>query len=518
MRRLVWIGIALFLVTIAVLVAVRRGDRPFTPEHLYTIYYENPRQMGLDEPFNGVVRMIRDGEVIYEGAHGYADESGKRALTLEDRFLVGSSAKPITAILVMLQVESGEISLDDTLERHLEEWPVELASQIKLRHLLAHSSGLPRTRTDPEKVELASVPGEEYRFSNFGYELLIQILERSSGQSYAQLVQDRLVTPLKLSATGFAAGDALAQQVASGLEFEMHDFPAVLFMPTVGRHRELSLPTEGAVYSSLDDVQRIVAALRTNELLSNRSRELIFTAGAGGACFGWHRNRDWAVRSNPGAPLVTHVGLLNGHSSLIALYDDGTEIYLLSNAESLDVEKVLHESWLAAHGLEKAPSSIGQPSLSNARKFARDGGVAAYLDYYDGVSETAGYAIHPEAWSIEQAARLAIRSEEYDGAMSLMRKVGDEWSVDSPSMLNTVGYLFLQNKRYDDAIELFSRNCELFPEDANAYDSLGDAYENRGDLEPARDAYRQAIALAKKNGDRQLDFYERRLAGVGVDD
>lgn len=215
---------------------------------------------------------------------------------------------------------------------------------------------------------------------------------------------------------------------------------------------------------------------------------------------------------------MTHVGLLNGHSSLIALYDDGTEIYLLSNAESLDVEKVLHESWLAAHGLEKAPSSIGQPSLSNARKFARDGGVAAYLDYYDGVSETAGYAIHPEAWSIEQAARLAIRSEEYDGAMSLMRKVGDEWSVDSPSMLNTVGYLFLQNKRYDDAIELFSRNCELFPEDANAYDSLGDAYENRGDLEPARDAYRQAIALAKKNGDRQLDFYERRLAGVGVDD
>lgn len=61
--------------------------------------------------------------------------------------------------------------------------------------------------------------------------------------------------------------------------------------------------------------------------------------------------------------------------------------------------------------------------------------------------------------------------------------------------LNALGYYFLGKQRYDDAIEVFQLNVDLFPESANPYDSLGEAYMKRGDRDLAIECYSKALAI-----------------------
>ncbi len=74
--------------------------------------------------------------------------------------------------------------------------------------------------------------------------------------------------------------------------------------------------------------------------------------------------------------------------------------------------------------------------------------------------------------------------------------------------------MFLRRDRFEEARRYFERNVELFPRDANAYDSLGEAHEREGNLEAARASYAKAVEVARETGDRSLDFYERRVADV----
>jgi hypothetical protein len=89
------------------------------------------------------------------------------------------------------------------------------------------------------------------------------------------------------------------------------------------------------------------------------------------------------------------------------------------------------------------------------------------------------------------------------------------YPVDVPeAALNQLGYQLLNRKRGGDAIEVFRKNIELFPESANVYDSLGEALEQAGKLEEARENYRQAVARAEKTQDRNLPVFRQHLSGV----
>ena len=89
--------------------------------------------------------VLREGRVVYAKAYGYSVATSQPAKP-EDRFEIGSITKSFTASAVMLLVEEGKLSLDDKIEKHLGPLPASW-SAITLRHLLSHTSGLPR---DPD--------------------------------------------------------------------------------------------------------------------------------------------------------------------------------------------------------------------------------------------------------------------------------------------------------------------------------------------------------------------------------
>ena len=139
------------------------------------------------------------------------------ANTPDKVFDVGSVSKQFTAACVAFLVREGKIGLDDDIRKYLPEMP-DYGTPVTVRHLLHHTSGLRdynallslagfRPESDCPTVEealeivrrqkkLNYAPGEEYSYTNTGFFLLSQIVERVSGKSLNAFAQERIFEPL----------------------------------------------------------------------------------------------------------------------------------------------------------------------------------------------------------------------------------------------------------------------------------------------------------------------------------
>lgn len=81
-------------------------------------------------------------------------------------------------------------------------------------------------------------------------------------------------------------------------------------------------------------------------------------------------------------------------------------------------------------------------------------------------------------------------------------------------IVNRLGYQFVGTNNLEDAVRVFKRNVELYPQSANVYDSLGEIYEKQGNLALARDAYANAVAVGEKSKDENLATFKENLVRV----
>lgn len=165
-----------------------------------------------DNPGASVV-VVRDGTVLYEKSYGLAVLEEARAITSETNFRLASLTKQFTAMAILILVNDSKLSLNDPLTKFFPGFPG-YGSGITVRHLLTHTSGildyetlLPDTQSvqihDRDVLRLLSAvdtvyfkPGDEYRYSNSGYALLALIVEKASGQSFAEFLKARIFVPL----------------------------------------------------------------------------------------------------------------------------------------------------------------------------------------------------------------------------------------------------------------------------------------------------------------------------------
>ncbi len=166
--------------------------------------------------------VVRDGRIVYERGYGMAKIEDGLAMTPAKVFDIGSVSKQFTASCVVLLAGEGRLSLDDDVRKWFPALPV-YGRTITVRHLLHHTSGLRdynallelagfRSDSDCPTVEEALEvvlrqkktnfpPGEEYSYSNTGYFLLGQIVERVSGKSLNAFSQERIFGPLDMRHT-----------------------------------------------------------------------------------------------------------------------------------------------------------------------------------------------------------------------------------------------------------------------------------------------------------------------------
>lgn len=165
------------------------------------------KKLGDAEVFSGVVVIARDGKPVFSQAHGYADRDRKIANTLDTPFLLGSMNKLFTGLAIGRLVEQGKLSYEDPLSKFVPDYPdPQSARRIKIKHLLSHTSGLPRfdpafsppgDRTVTVQTILDSVPrkplqfepGTKWSYSNTGIQLLGRVIEVVTGQDYYEYVR-----------------------------------------------------------------------------------------------------------------------------------------------------------------------------------------------------------------------------------------------------------------------------------------------------------------------------------------
>lgn len=126
-------------------------------------------------PFTGIVLIAQQGKLLWNYSNPTAP------LTAQRQFIIGSQSKQITATLVLQAVDQQRLALSDPLVKFLPEQRERFGDAMTIKHLLEHSSGLGQGGTAP-----AGTPGSTFAYSNAGYDLLGQVLERIYGEPFAE--------------------------------------------------------------------------------------------------------------------------------------------------------------------------------------------------------------------------------------------------------------------------------------------------------------------------------------------
>jgi D-aminopeptidase len=236
-----------------------------------------------------VVGLARRGRVEYRRAFGLASLEAGVANTPTTRMRICSITKHFTALLALLLAEEGRIDLDAPLRHYLPELKGP-AGDPSARLLLQHRGGsrcyidtgaIHRQTGAPPGTALATQvrqsgrnfpPGAAMIYNNSGYHLVSVALERLTGTTFATLLEERLLRPLRMYDTGLAPSDyVITPGIAS-----MH-----VPMPPAGWRRGLfpseELLGEGGLVSTVDDMLRWVAHLRRPSLFGSRATWLQLT-------------------------------------------------------------------------------------------------------------------------------------------------------------------------------------------------------------------------------------------------
>ena len=198
--------------------------------------------------FSGVVRIIQDGEVIFETCRGYSNIEFAIKNTMGTKFTVASVTKQFTAFAIMILYDKGLLRLDEKANRYLPP-NMQLPSEITVHHLLSHTSGLhnnynfeddfyvgeDRKPYDKKQFftnwivkEPIKKSGEYFDYNNSNYNLLAWIMESVSGQTYNAFLQEHIFSKLGMNDTIFDNGQDILLNKASNY---IHDYGVLIRVP-----------------------------------------------------------------------------------------------------------------------------------------------------------------------------------------------------------------------------------------------------------------------------------------------
>lgn len=429
--------------------------------------------------FNGSVLVAEDGEVLYKNGFGKANMEWDISNAANTKHRLGSITKQFTAMLILQLVEEGKLNLEAPITTYLTDYPKETGDKVTLHHLLTHSSGIPNytsfpkffeeTSRDPytptefiskfKDMELEFTPGEKFAYSNSGYFLLGVIIEKVTGKSYEENLQERIFEPLKMKDTGFDHHNVILKNRASGYEKRGNSYSNAAYL-------DMSIPyAAGSLYSTVEDLYLWDRALQNNTLISKENTDLMLAphikSGSGTYGYGWGTNKMANGSSKDSIVVIGHGGGINGFNTLINRIPANQDLIVLLNntggtnlgVMSRNIIKILYD----------LPYELPQKSLAN---------------YLMGEIDKNGLEAGLEAFEKQKGSKDYILSE---------------------NEMNSLGYQFLQTGKIKEAIAVFKLNVAEFPESSNVYDSLGEAYMEVGNKELAIQNYKRSIEMDPNN-------------------
>ena len=248
-------------------------------------------EVAAADRFSGAVLVAKNGKTVFANAYGLADREKKTPNTLKTRFRLGSMNKMFTAVGTLQLVQSGKLDLKAPFGNYLTDYPnKDVASKVTIAQLLSHTGGtgdIFGPEFDKNRLELKTLqdyvklygnrapefePGSRWQYSNYGFLLLGVLIEKVSGQSYYDYVQDHIFKPAGMTGTASEPED---QKVAD------RSLGYTRFGGSSLRPNTDTLPyrgtSAGGGYSTVEDLLKFATALQTNKLLNAQYTEMLTT-------------------------------------------------------------------------------------------------------------------------------------------------------------------------------------------------------------------------------------------------
>jgi CubicO group peptidase (beta-lactamase class C family) len=307
----------------------------------------------MQRGFAGALLVARNGEVLHAKGYGYADMEWKIPNSAQTRFRIASLTKSLVAVSVLQLYEKSKLGLEDSICRYIDSCPTSWKA-VTIRHLLSNSSGIANHfwGTEPdaqvamscEKIlarmrakPLEFAPGTKFDYGNSGWYLLGIVLEKVTGKKYDEVLREQIFTPLGMNDTGHDDRELIVERRARGYARTWPDREL-----RNARLDDVSWVIAAAsLYSTVDDLYKFSRALDGTSLLSERSKQLMWTsldlptAGDEGSPgpygLGW-----WVIPSAKGEPpKVRGTGGMAGFTSALFRYPEARlTVIMLENSSS----------------------------------------------------------------------------------------------------------------------------------------------------------------------------------------
>lgn len=304
--------------------------------------------------FSGTILLARHGKPMVAKGYGYANIEWQIPNAVDTKFRIGSVTKGFTSMLIMQLREQGKLKVEDSVCAYVTPCP-EAWKPVTIHHLLTHTSGIPSYTGLPAWREVMSVsrstdqmvalfrdlplqwtPGEKYAYNNSGYFLLGLVIEKITGKKYEQSLEEMILKPLGMTASGYDWPGPILPNRAAGY---MGRGSAIRNTDYIDMQQPYAA---GALYSTVGDLLKWDQALYGERLIPDAAKQTMWTAFKDGYAYGW--------RVSPPSPAtfghlqIVHSGGINGFSSmLIRVPDLNVTAIVLSNNMSVNAGAVARD-------------------------------------------------------------------------------------------------------------------------------------------------------------------------------
>lgn len=408
--------------------------------------------------FSGIILVAEKGNIQFHKAYGLANRETKAPNTINTLFDIGSMNKTFTSIVVKQLVAEGKLNLDDKLTQYIPGFKDPNANKITINHLLNHESGFADYHTRnyfdlplnerklnaiverAKSYDLNFEPGTEQDYSNLGYVILGAVIEKVSGKSYFDNVNERIVKPLNLKNTYLNDFSGLENRIAHGYYYtplgELDESAPLQDIPN----------PDGGFLSTTEDIMTFYRSYYYDDLLLSEE------AKSNDSFFNY-------LKELPDGKATGSAGGFEGfNTALYQVVSNDFTIIVFANMDEPVAEHIALDILALTRG--ETPNKPQAPAIQNVREAFNKNGA----DFVKANFEELTINFHPK----------------------------DPKDI----IINALGYAYLYEANdVDKAIKLFKLNTQLFPDIANCWDSYGEALAESGKKEEAIKAYEKALTI-----------------------
>ena len=429
--------------------------------------------------------VVKNGKIVKTANYGLANIQDAVAVDDDTVFSINSITKAFTGVAVMQLVEQGKLELSAKISQYLPDLPVEWHN-VTVKQLLTHTSGLPDimngdtgqlisnggAKASWELVKQQPLDFEantQFGYNQTNYLLIGKIIDKVSGQNFTDYITKHQLHIADMKRTEAAGFSNLHDVITHSARRYTYYYGSVEIANIKAIDFPVFLRTAAGMSSTAKEIANWVIALQSGKLLNKPSSiEALWT------------------------PAVLTNGKTKGFNNLLNGYALGWPT----------VGRLEHPAVAPAGGNRAAFFVYPEDDLSIVVLTNLMGAIPSHF-----IDEIAGFYI-PEMKAANgfglpptiKTLWKALESKGYKKAIQVVEELQKTNKLKfAEDELNTWGYKLINQKKKQQALEVFKLNTYLFPLSANTHDSLAETYWLLGNTKKAVDQYKKVLRLKPDN-------------------